>query len=309
MKKKALVLAAVFVLFFSAGLAYNQQQGLYCWDTFWRIDKEGVYHSPSGDTVRARSGSEVEMVLSGKRLTATLEKGADQVDRICFSDGWAVEALHKPHLTVEIGGVLLMHGAAYTLTDPEAAGLRFAPVFQTEITPFHDENGHKVGETITLLDKHGTVLDYQERWYGQPPLSTPEKERFVLHSGARFNSDDAAHMLFVNDAGEYLLEPERLTLVQTGDGWRSRAALFDLLLSAAQGAREPRGHAYVLLLYVILYAMGALSFLWPEQAAFFGTRWKYQTEPELSDTGLLAMQAGSVLTMLLAAVLLFLPLF
>ena len=59
-------------------------------------------------------------------------------------------------------------------------------------------------------------------------------------------------------------------------------------------------------MFVFVYLAGAALFLWPERIAFFGSRWMYRSEPELSDAGLMWEQFGGLLLMGAAVVTLFL---
>ena len=79
------------------------------------------------------------------------------------------------------------------------------------------------------------------------------------------------------------------------------------MIKLSEGQLEQRGDIALILPYTLLYLLGALSFLYPEHAAFWGSRWKFQNEPELSAAGLFSMQLGSVLIMVLAVVMLFIP--
>lgn len=76
----------------------------------------------------------------------------------------------------------------------------------------------------------------------------------------------------------------------------------------AMDETEPRGHIGLILCGIALYALGAAHFLWPESMHFLFSRWRYQNA-ELSADGVFAEKAGAVLLMLIAAGVMFAPLF
>ncbi len=308
MKKKVAVLAAIYVLFLLVGLWFNTEKGLSDYDQFWKLKQDGWYTSPAGDRIRYSSSSGFDMVLNDQSLSAFLERRSDGGYRIAFSDGWALETADFPYLAIEVGGLLLSHDLVYELTDLNAAKLSFAPaVEQTE--PFYDENNRQTGEYVQLISSTGESIDCYEIFFDQPELSTPQKEIIVLKNGVRFQAADIPNVLFVNENDEYLLHADSLTMLCVSGGQRSRGTLIPLMIHLSEGKVEQRGHIVLALPFTLLYLVGALSFLYPEQAAFFGSRWRYLNEPELSDAGLFSMQFCSILIMILAVVMLFAPLF
>jgi len=68
------------------------------------------------------------------------------------------------------------------------------------------------------------------------------------------------------------------------------------------------GNAIFLIPYVLFFALGTASFLFPEAVHLFGRSWQYD-KVELSVDGISAMRLGAVLMMLLALFLAFSPLF
>lgn len=86
----------------------------------------------------------------------------------------------------------------------------------------------------------------------------------------------------------------------------SRYAMAATLTRMAFGAVEHRGSFWLSLMGAILYLLGAVTFLYPEQAHFFLSRWQYE-HAELSDAGILAERIGAVVAMVGSAVVMFLP--
>ena len=307
MKKKVTVLVAIYILFFLLGLWFNHQRGVADYDQFWKLKQDGWFTSPAGDRIRYSSTSGFDLVLNDQSLSASLERHSDGGYRVTFSDGWALETANFPYLAIEVGGVWLSHDLVYELSDLDAAGLSFAPaVEQTE--PIYDGNNQQIGQFVHLVTSTGETVDYREIYFDQPELSTPERETVVLKNGVRIQDADIHNVLFTNEKGEYLLRSDKLTMINVKGGQRSRSTLIPLMINISEDKVEQRGHIAMVFPFTLLYLVGALSFLYPQHAAFFGSRWKYQTEPELSDLGLLSIQFGSILMIILAVVMLFVPL-
>lgn len=306
MKKKVIIVSAVFVFFLAIGLWYNLTPGRYFSEDFWRL-KDGAYTAWSGDSIRQTSESEFALNFAGKDLTASLS-GSDEGYRVDFSDGWAVElgeAARNP-LWVEVGGVIFTGETAYVLTDMEAADLRFVPAKREAAEPFYDENGNAVGESRYIELETGESVGWTEVWYDNPEYTTPEQETVVLREGMSLKYEDFHQKLFVNEAGEYLANAADKYMMQTsGNVWRSRSSVAAFLVRIAGEEPGRRGDIAVIFLYAFIYLLGAANFLWPEQLAFFGHRWQYRNEPELSDEGLFMAMLGAIVIMAMAVVILF----
>ena len=195
MKKKALILSAVFLLFLVIGLWYNLTPGRYYDDDFWKL-KNGEY--TSWDNRIRQSGESFELTLGGRELTAALSE-TDAGYRVDFSDGWAVEldAL-DPHIWLNVGGMLFSGDSTYILTDMDKAGLRFGSVVREVRDPFDGEDGKAVGESIYLETETGESVGWREVWFDRPEMSSPEQETVLLENGARLTSDEFRRNLYVN---------------------------------------------------------------------------------------------------------------
>lgn len=77
----------------------------------------------------------------------------------------------------------------------------------------------------------------------------------------------------------------------------SRTALSNALCRIDQNMAESRGFAGAVVVGMILYLIGALTFLYPNEAHFFFRRWAYQ-QAELSDAGVLMEKIGGIVAML-----------
>lgn len=309
MRKKLIVLSVIYAVFFIAGWMFNMQQGLYFHERFWRVHADGRYVSPGGDSIRFAPEQGFELLLGGKTLTAQLQTSEDGLSRIDFSDGFSMERTQDPiwgSFSVQVGNTVFMHGMTYIIHDLDALPLRFAAVDRIERYPFYNENNVPIGESVSYLTASGELIDFREILFHSPEHSTPEKQTVTLHDGVRLEEINESTTLYVNEAGEYLLNPEMLAMISLSDGIYSRGSLMGLLESIAQDKSVRRGHPLVLALYTFTYVMGALGFLFPEKMAFFGSRWKFRTEPELSDDGLMMAQIGNLFLMVLAVIILFL---
>lgn len=74
-----------------------------------------------------------------------------------------------------------------------------------------------------------------------------------------------------------------------------------------RGDFESRGAWQMVFFSVISYALAFATWMWPDKVAFFGRRWQFDGEPELSDAGLAMQQLGGVLLAVMAVVVLFIP--
>ena len=104
------------------------------------------------------------------------------------------------------------------------------------------------------------------------------------------------------------MNPDRLFMLSDSQGYISKAGLLQALVRVAEGKTEQRGHLSLVAAYIFFYALGTAILLWPEKMAFLGNRWRYRSEPELSDEGLVMEMLGGVIIIGMAVVILFLPL-
>lgn len=307
MKKTIAVLAGIFVLFLCVGIWFNFQQGFFFDESFWRVRRDGSVASGYGDRIMPLHDGGFELDFSDAKLHVRAQWVSDEVCQITFSDGVAVEIRQRSDIPVEAGGFLLGADVEYIIMDANAGNWRFAPAGSTETGEIFDENNRVIGEYTHILTAEGETIDYREDFYDFPELSSPKKESLVFHNGMRLTESDISSKLLVNDEGEYLIDSHRVDKIAFSPGnFISRWYVASFLMEFGEGQPESRGSGAALLLFAMLYAMGAVGFLYPEQMAFFGSRWQFKGEPELSDAGLFAAKAGSVVVMAAAVMLLFL---
>lgn len=324
MKKKALAIIsviAVYLGFLAAAIVLGSQQGLYFQDNFWCYAGDGFLKAPGGDWIR-RSGYDCfELHFSDQTITAQQSVLPDGGVRIDFSDGWAVE--HSADASWRVfGDYAWASDAVLILTDMAEQDFRFAAAAVEERSPIYDQNGSVIGETVQLFSAEGEFLDAYEKllsadgefldsyeiWPGQPQFSTPEKTAVILEDGAVIPDGD---VIFMNAEGEYLLDSHQLGRIDASlpGGYSSadRRSIASFLLRIGNGELERRHEAMDMQIFlsVLLYGAGALQLFLPQELAFFGSRWRFKNEPELSDSGRAAMLIGGGVVMLIAIIMLF----
>jgi len=309
-KKLCIALAAIFVIFLALGIVLNSQQGLYYGDQFWRLKKDGRYVCGK-DWVRRTGEGKVEMSIDGELITAEKTSLPDGGLRMDFSDGWAVEHSIEDdfHYDYDFGIYPWSNDASLILTDMEKQDFRFAAAAREERNPFYDgESGEIIGETVHILSAEGDQLDWQELWFGHPEYSTAEREIIVLEGGVRLPvgiAYSAYDCILQNTDGEYLLDAHKLGRIRAGGADTDRCSFSWFLLNIEQGMHKARGDAAPVAGFVLLYLLGAAQMIWPEKLAFFGSRWQFRDEPELSEAGLTAMYIGAAVVMFLGIIMLF----
>lgn len=140
-------------------------------------------------------------------------------------------------------------------------------------------------------------------------LLTAEGDRITVDLGdgePLTGAWDGQHLL--DESGLPLGVGEVIIVVNGQESPMSRYAMAATLTRMAFGAVEQRGSFWLALMGAVLYLLGAVTFLYPEQAHFFLSRWQYE-HAELSDAGILAERIGAVVAMVGSAVVMFLPIF
>ena len=307
-KKTIIALSAVFVLFLVLGIVLHSQQGFNFQDNFWRLKKDGSYAAPGGGWVRASGDGTYEFSLrNGEIVTAKQSEPSDGVIRMDYSDGWAVERPAEDDYWLAVSNYLYGGSAELILTDFEAQDFEFAAGTKTERYPFYDENDNVIGETVHIASEDGNTLVVEEIWYSQPEFNTPERPVIVLEDGARISGN--ADPIYQNAAGEYLMDSHNLGRIELGTP-RSyqtidRRTFTNFLLRIGGNEPERRGHAVSFFIYILFFVLGAIQLLFPEKTAFFGSRWQFKNEPELSDAGLASVKIGGGILILGGIIMLF----
>lgn len=305
-KRLCIVLAALLIAILIPGVILHSQRGILFENAFWKLGKDGAFRS-GNNCIRMTGINRFELSFSDQILTAqksTLPGGGIRME---FSDGWAVERTSEDDFLFDVGAYAWSGDALLIPADLSTSHLYFAAPDHEEHFPFYGEDGETpVGETVFILSADGETLDFYEIWYDHPARSTPEREIIILKEGARLPANISMHNYLVqNERGEYLVDAENLGAIPSGYQSFTRSDLAWFLLRIARGSTQPRGDLSIVALFVLLYIMGAANLLWPEKLAFYGSRWKFRTEPELSDAGYLSIYIGSGFVMLMGVIMLF----
>ena len=307
-KKTIMALSAVFIIFLVLGIVLHSQQGFDFQGDFWRLKKDGSYAAPGGGWVRANGDGTYEISLRDEKIiTAQQSELADGVIRMDYSDGWAVERPAEDSYWIAVGGFSFGGSSELILTDAAAQDFEFAAGTKTERYPFYDENDNVIGETVHIESTDGSSLLVEEIWYSHPEFNTPERPVIVLEDGARISGN--ADPIYQNADGEYLMNSHTLGRIELGtpSSYQTidRRTFTNFLLHIAENEPERRGHTAPFFLYVLFFVLGAIQLLFPEKMAFFGSRWQFRNEPELSDAGLAAAKIGGAILIVGGIIMLF----
>lgn len=302
MSKQVLALLLVFAVFLFAGLWFHLQRGLYLDGRFWKETAVGEFTSPSEDRIQYQSPGHYLLTLGKETLTVRQQTDEDGI-RVDFSDGISLFIPQDALPAFEMDGIYWIDRFEYMIRDFSA--LRFEPAQPVTVTPFYDEEGRAVGESRLLATASGKVIHFEERWTAHPEWNQPPLVTDTLLPGARLTHEALWNRVYQNTSGDYLMNPEAISSLPTTDNSVLRLHFAQLMQSIERGESERRGSIAIVLLYAFIYAVGALTFLFPEEAAFFGSRWQYRSKPELSDAGLIMRKLGGIVFMVAAVIILF----
>lgn len=312
MKRKCIILGSTFIFFLVLGIWLNGQKGMNLMSDFWVLKKDGslTHQDNRIFCVDAEVGKQFEITLGGTVFTATLEEQED--GWYMESDqGWGIKIPSENYLSVVVGvtgGTIWMGDAQLVIHDVDTMGLTFEAAKEEEKNYMYGEDGDPVGESYHLVSESGQTISYREVWYDNPVFDTPQQPVEVIKDGMTLDSENYQNTLYVNEDGEYLMNPDRLFMISNGYESVSKSGLVQAMVKVAEGNVEQRGHLLLAVAYTFLYALGTAILLWPQKMAFLGNRWRYRSEPELSDEGLVMEMLGGVVIICMAVVTLFLPL-
>ena len=312
MKRKYILLGSLYIFFLMIGIWLNGQKGMNIMGDFWTLKKDGslAYQDDRIFCVDVADRKRFEVTLGEHVLSATIEEQEDgwymETDK-----GWGLKIPSENYLSVMIGmtgGSIWIGDAQLIIYDLDAMGLKFEAIKEEEKNYMYGEDGKPVGETYHLISESGKTISYREVWYDNPAFDSPEQSVEVIKDGMTLDSENHQNTLYVNESGEYLMNPTNLFMLSNGQQYISKEGLVSALVKVAKGEVEQRGHMSLVVAYTFFYALGTAILLWPEKMAFLGNRWRYRYEPELSDDGLVMELLGGVIVICMAVVTLFLPL-
>jgi len=312
MKRKLIILIAIGLVILIIGSIWNFQKGLTLNGDFWRLLKDGSY-THGKDVIRYNPDSrQFDITLSGMSFTAEMSE-RDEKPYFEFSDGWAIAFREGDPISIEIDGILLFSDYSIIPLDFEAMGCRFEKAGPVISNPFYDEYNREAGQWHTLMSESGEVIEAWETWNDpemQAKMNIVRRETQLIVEGEPLYRDfERFDLLYVNESGEYLMNPEVLFNIEYGYEDIYRVHFARLLQDIADENAAKRGTVPSIILYIFFYSLGAVQWLKPQETALFGSRWQYRNEPELSDEGIMAVRFGAVIVMILGVAMLFLPAF
>lgn len=315
-KKKGLLLLALYALLIALAIPMHTQKGIEWNEKFYKKTAEGVFSAGKENQfsfVNAADGLQFDMIINGLSYQALMTQPDDNCYLFDFSDGWSLRMTGdyaSPYMSINDSFIPLFGDVETQLiiTDVENPAYQFA-AYEIEKAPFYGENEQQLGEWYIYQTKDGTHLYGYEKWF-DGSYSSSEPTFVMLSNGTAIDLHvNDSQTIYVNEQGEALLNADALFSFP-GDEWSgdfNKYSYISLLLRAVNDDISARGH-FVCFLMSLFYFLGLAQFLFPEELAFFGSRWQYRYEPELSDEGMIMAKLGGILIMLLSAGMLFAPL-
>ncbi len=310
MRRSMMVIGGIFLLFLVIGLRVHTQRGMYVFSEFWHSQPDGSYTLRDNRIAfsEADNGVQASLWQGDACMTVSLMPEGEGV-RAVFDDGSEVIIQQESLLLIESNAMIQGDAFEMVFRDAQLPQLIFEGLRGEEVYPFYDEEGRELGESRSLISESGKLLEFREVWHEHPERGAAKRRVVLLQDGAVISSRDYDQGLFINEAGDYLINPEALFFIPWGSRMVGKNVVAGALIRMMTQPPASRGYWAMTLVYAALYIMGAAVFLWPEKMAFLGSRWRYQTEPELSDEGIMMEKAGGILMMAGAVFVLFYPFF
>jgi len=318
-KRKGLLLVLIYALLIALAIPLHTQKGIAWNESFYVQKEENLFKANKNNHftfVKTDTGFDFDLTVNGVSRKAAMTPEENNTYRFAFDDGFTTILSSSSLSGVSVGGRYIPLGNSSSITvieDLSKTPLVFAP-YEIEKTPILDgETGQKViGEWVIYQTAAGQHIYGYETWHdgsyvGHPPTFVTLSDGVVLNHDQIYDSS----ILYVNAQNEILTNPELLYFFPyeySEDHVNRHTHCWLLVNTAVHERAESRGHA-VAFFVSLLYFLGAAQFLWPEQLAFFGSRWQYRYEPELSDAGLAMARFSAVFIMFISIIPLFLPLF
>lgn len=151
------------------------------------------------------------------------------------------------------------------------------------------------GVTQFTVFMNGEQQTAEMKWDGDHAAITYGDGAVVKGSwdGQRLLGEDGIPLIYSLDEITVTIGNE---IVPVGKG-----TLSNVLCRLDRNETENRGFGMMIAVGTILYLIGALTFLFPNESHFFLRRWAYR-ETELSEEGLLAEKIGGIVAMIAGAV-------
>ena len=307
-KRTFIILLSVFAALLLLAIPLHLQKGLTWNDAFWKQTGDTTFSANSKNAfqyTKTDAGIVFDITLNGESMQLMMTETGENLYRF-DGDGWAMEIADGPFFSVSMGGITYsMSEAALIVTNAVSPIYQFAPCHY-EASSFYGDYGEKLGEHFDLITDSSYYLYSYETWYDHPEMSMQPAEPIPFEEGLHLKDGN----LYVNAQGEYLTNTRQLMMVQTDqNNYTSKESLLHFLLNATQRPATRRGHFISFVYGIALYLLGLATLRWPQQMAFFSSRWQFRHEPELSDAGLFSMLLSGAVIMVAGIVFLYLPLF
>lgn len=142
----------------------------------------------------------------------------------------------------------------------------------------------------------GNDFTAELRWDGEHAVATFPDGQTV---SGRW---DGAEYLRAEDGLPLVFTHRQITVTVNGQPPpMAPVAKANILCQMDQNIIEQRGSIWMVILGLAAYVIGALCFLFPEAAHFFGNRWQYD-HAELSDAGIFAQKSSGVVIMAIGVI-------
>lgn len=316
-KRKGLLLLMLYVLLFALAIPLHTQKGIEWNDKFYRQTAENTFSANKNNRfsfTKPDDSYQFDLMFNGYACGAELTETKDSHYQITFDDGFSIVLSGSSWGGISVGGDYfpLSDGTNLIIIDDlSKTPLKFSP-YEIETQPIYDgETGKTViGEWINYKTQDGEHIYGYEKWQDGTQFGT-EPTIVTLENGSVIDQDqfNSGNTLYVNAKGELLTNDKLLRSFpyQYSEDRVNRQSACWLMINAALKDRvQSRGH-FVCFLMSLLYLLGLLIFLFPEETTFFGSRWQYRYEPELSDAGLFMAKLSGIIIMVMGAAMLFLP--
>lgn len=317
-KSKGLLLVLLYGILILLAIPLHTQKGIEWNDQFYRLKDENTFYANKSNRfsyTEAEDAIQFDLLVNGYACTAALTQPEENVYHFAFDDGFTVVLSGSSYGGITVGSEYfpLSDGKNLIIVDDiSKTPLQFSP-YVIETNPIYDgETGKKViGEWVIYKTEDDHHLYGYENWndgkrFGTPPTIVTLSDGTVLDQ-SQFNSGST---LYVNEKGDMLINDELLRsfpYTYSEDRVNRQNTCWLMINTAIHDRVQTRGEISAFFLSLI-YFLGVAQLLWPEQMAFFGSRWQYRYEPELSDAGLTMSRISAVIVMIFGAVILFLPL-
>lgn len=315
-KKQAILLLTLYAAMILLAIPLHTQKGIEWNKDFYRKTKDGAFIANKDNQFSFTENGDgllIDLKINGIQYETQFSQPQSNEYLFAFSDGTSLRLTgdYGDHI-LSVGGTFLplLGDTQAKLIISDVSALHFAP-YTVKKMPFYGDNEQALGEWVVYETENHHHLYSYEFWYdGRQEAYVPDIVTLTNSSTIDLYAGNNGQTIYVNAQGEALTDNDALFSFP-GDDWESsmsKRSCVSLLLHGINDNVTARGHFAVFSVSVLLFLLGFAQFLFPEEMAFFGSRWQYRETPELSEAGLAVSRFTSVLLMLISVGILFLPL-